>query len=453
MTAGNSVPLLQSAQIAGTIRNRDVLAIAIPMILSNATVPLVGIADIAVIGRLNDPSLIGGVSLGATIFAMLFWAFGFLRMGTTGLTAQAAGAGDEAGIAANLYRPLIIAAAAGALLFTFHVPAIILTLRLIGGSPEVQTATAAYFGVRIMSAPATLANYALAGWLIGLANARMALVLQLVLNSINIALAIIFVLLAGMGVKGAAMAAVIAEYAALAAGALAAHRMLRENRSGARVHLFERKAFKKLLSVNADIMIRTVCLMFAFTFFAAQGARLGDVALAANSVLRSLTDLSAYLLDGFAFAAEVLTGQSVGARSLQRFRRAVYLSSASAFVLALATGAVFWGGGLLLIQLMTPAIAVRDAAYSLLPWVVLTPVAGVACFQLDGIFIGATRTADMRNMMIVSLAVFLAAYAILTPAFGNQGLWASLLIFYAARAITLGLRYPALERASFGDAA
>jgi MATE family multidrug resistance protein len=415
------------------------------MILSNATVPLVGMADTAVMGQLNDPALIGGVALGSTIFAMLFWAFGFLRMGTTGLTAQAVGAGNDAEVAANLYRALIIAVAAGALLFVLHAPAILVILKLTGGSSEVQTATADYFGVRILSAPATLANYALVGWLIGLARANLALVLQLFLNILNIALAILLVLVAGKGVKGAALAAVFAEYAAVMAGLLVARHILGNGRAK-RAALFEARVFRKLISVNGDIMIRTICLMFAFTFFAAEGARLGDVALAANSVLRSLSDLSAYVLDGFAFAAEVLVGQAVGAQCFGRFRQAVYLSSIWAAALALAVSVVFWISGLLLIELMTTTPSVREAAYEFLPWAAMTPILGVTCFQLDGIFIGTTRTADMRNMMIVSLAIFLGAWAILTPAFGNHGLWASLMTFYIARAATLGLRYPALQR-------
>jgi MATE family multidrug resistance protein len=432
----------------GGLGSRDVLAIAVPMILSNATVPLVGIADTAVIGQLGDPALIGGVSLGATIFSMLFWAFGFLRMGTTGLTAQAAGAGDAGEIAANLYRALTIAAGAGAVLYVLHVPAVILILRLVGGSADLQTATAAYFGVRILSAPATLANYALVGWFIGLARANLAFGIQLFLNIINIALAIVLVLGAGKSVEGAALAAVCAEYAALGAGLLIARSLLRAN-AAQRVPVFERKAFLRLIAVNGDIMIRTVCLMCVFTFFAAQGARMGDVALAANSVLRALSELSAYVLDGFAFAAEVLVGQAVGAGSLPRFRQAVALSSAWSGVLAACVSAAFWGGGIFLIRLMTTTPAVQTAAYEFLPWAVLTPLAGFACFQLDGIFIGATRTADMRNMMILSLAAFLAAWAVLTPLYGNHGLWASIMVFYAARALTLGLRYPALERAAF----
>ncbi len=427
------------------LQSRDVLVIAVPMILANATVPLVGMADTAVMGQLNDPALIGGVALGSTIFAMLFWAFGFLRMGTTGLTAQAVGAGDDAEVAANLYRALFIAVAAGALLFAFHAPAILLILKLTGGSTAVQTATGDYFGVRILSAPATLANYALVGWLMGLARANLALVLQLFLNVINIALAILLVLVAGKGVKGAALAAVFAEYAAVFAGLLIARHIIGRRR-GKRAALFEARAFRRLIAVNGDIMIRTICLMFAFTFFAAQGARLGDVALAANSVLRSLSDLSAYVLDGFAFAAEVLVGQAVGAGSFGRFRQAVYLSSIWAAALALAVSLAFWIAGLFLIDLMSATPLVRQAAHEFLPWAVMTPIFGVACFQLDGIFIGATRTADMRNMMIVSLAIFLAAWALLTPAFGNHGLWASLMIFYIARAATLGSRYPSLER-------
>ncbi len=436
---------------AGDVTSRNVLAIAVPMIVSNATVPLVGIADTAVVGQLSDPALIGGVALGSTVFSMLFWAFGFLRMGTTGLTAQAAGAGNRAEIAANLYRPLVIAFAGGTLLFLLHVPAILLALHFIGGSPAVQTATAAYFGVRILSAPATLANYALVGWLIGLARANLALLLQLFQNAINILLAVVLVLRAGKGVEGAAMAAVCAEYAALAVGLLIAARLLRGTR-GMPIRIFDRQAFKRLIAVNADIMIRTVCLLFAFTFFAAQGARFGDVELAANSVLRNLSDLSAYVLDGFAFAAEVLVGQAVGAASLRRFRQAVFVSSVWAAVLSVLVAVAFWAGGLLSIRFMTAAAPVREAAYTFLPWAALTPVAGVACFQLNGIFIGATRAADMRNMMVLSLAVFLGAWAVLTPAFGNHGLWASLMVFYAARAASLGLRYPSLERASFRPA-
>jgi multidrug resistance protein, MATE family len=430
----------------GDLGNREVLSIAVPMILSNATVPLVGIADLAVVGQLGDPAQVGGVSLASTLFATLFWAFGFLRMGTTSLTAQAVGAGDPGEITANLYRALVIAIAAGSALFLFHVPALLFTMKLIGGSAHLQTSSADYFGVRILSAPATLANYALVGWFIGLARAKLAFLLQLFLNAVNIVLAVILVLLAGKGVKGAAMAAVVAEYAALAVGFIVAEGLLREGDQRAPARLFDPKAFRKLIAVNGDIMIRTICLLFAFTFFAAQGAKLGDIPLAANSVLRSLSDLAVYVLDGFAFAAEVLVGQAVGAANFSRFRAAVRLSSLWAGALAIVVGVLFWAGGGLLIRLMAATSSVQEEAQGLLPWAVLTPILGVACFQLDGIFIGAMRTGAMRDMMIVSLAVFFAAWAILTPLFGNHGLWASLMVFFVARAALLGLKYPALEK-------
>lgn len=433
------------------LRSRDVLAIAVPMILSQASTPLVGIVDTAVVGQLDEPVLIGAVALGSTIFAMLFWAFGFLRMGTTGLTAQAAGEGNRVEIAANLYRALFIAAVAGIFLFSFHAPAMIAALKFIGGDAQLQTATADYFGVRIISAPATLANYAFLGWLIGLNRAGVALLLQLFLNILNIALAIVFVLMLAKGVKGAAMAAVIAEYCAAGVGVFVALKFLPEG-AATFSRVFSRAAFRRAVAVNGDIMIRTICLLFAFTFFAVQGARLGEMALASNSVLRNLGDLSAFALDGFAFAAEVLTGQAVGSRSLRRFRQAIYLSSVWAVCLAFIVSVAFWLSGPLLIEMMTATPAVREAAYEFLPWAALTPVAGVACFQLDGIFIGATRTADMRNMMILSLAIFLGAWAILTPAFGNHGLWASLILFFIVRAVTLGWRYKALEAATFAHA-
>ncbi|ADP71175.1 MATE efflux family protein [Rhodomicrobium vannielii ATCC 17100] len=439
-----------SSAPGGALSNRDVLKIAIPLILSNATVPLVGIADTAVMGRLDNPALIGGVALGATLFAMMFWAFGFLRMGTTGLTAQAVGAGESREVAANLWRALVIAGVAGLALFALHGPLIAFILKFVGGSAAVETATADYFSARILAAPATLANYAFVGWFIGLSRANLALALQLFLNAVNIALAVTFVLYFGMGVKGAGLAAACADYAAVAVGLVIARRILIA-RGSASARIFERRAFRKLLAVNGDIMIRTLCLMFALTFFAAQGARLGDVALAANAVLRGLIDLSAYVLDGFAFAAEVLVGQAIGAGDPARFRRGVRLSSIWAAALAASVSAMFFVGGGAMIDLMTTTQAVRDAAYEYLPWAAAAPLFGFACFQLDGIFIGATRTADMRNMMIVALAIYLAAWAVLMPAYGNHGLWASLMVFFAARALTLGARFPALARAVASD--
>jgi MATE family multidrug resistance protein len=427
-----------------------VLRIAVPIILSNATIPLVGVADTAIIGRLDDPALLGAVSLAAVIFSLLFWAFGFLRMGTTGLTAQAAGAGDSAEVEANLWRGLIIAAAAGFLLFLFNVAIARLAFTLIKASPEVETAAAEYFGLRILSAPAALAGYALIGWFIGLARAGTAFFLQVFLNVLNIALNIYFVLGLGLGVRGAALGTVLAEYAALLLGLVIALGMVRRG-SGTRgpMRVFARARLKRVFAVNADIMIRTLCLLFAFTFFAAEGARMGDSVLAANSVLRNFLALSAYILDGFAHSAEVLTGQAIGGGRRDSFRQAVRLSSAWAVGLAALLTLAFAVGGGALIDLMTVTPEIRALARDYLAWAAMAPILGVACFQLDGIFIGATRTADIRNMMMLSLVIFLAAWALLTPLYGNNGLWASLMAFFVVRALTLGARYPALERDAF----
>jgi MATE family multidrug resistance protein len=431
-----------------------VFTVAVPIILSNATVPLVGIADTAVMGQLDDAALLGAVALASTIFSMLFWAFGFLRMGTTGLTAQAAGARDWAEVEAHLYRGLLIAGAAGFLLIAFNVPLALLSFHLIEASPAVETAAAEYFGLRILSAPAALGGYALVGWFIGLARADIAFVLQVFLDVLNMALNVLFVLGLGYGIEGVAVATVIAEYAALAVGLVIAWRIVA--RMGVKrdaAAILARDQLRRVLAVNADIMIRTLGLLFVFTFFMAESAGLGDVTLAANSVLRNFMILSAYVLDGFAHAAEVLAGQAIGARERQTFRRAAYLSSVWAFGLAVLVSLLFMLGGSWLIDLMTVTPEVRTLAREYLFWVALSPVLGVACFQLDGIFIGATRTKDIRNMMIVSVAAFFVAWAVLTPMFGNHGLWAALMVFFVIRALTLGWRYPALERDAFPNRA
>lgn len=432
------------------LTHRRVLAVSVPIILSNATIPLAGIADTAVIGQVDDPALLGGVALAATIFSMLFWAFGFLRMGTTGLTAQAAGAGDLPEMKAHLYRGLLIAGAAGLALILFHVPIARLAFGLIDGSAATETAAASYFGIRMLSAPAALAGYALVGWFIGIERAGTAFFLQVFMNLLNIVLNIAFVLGLGLGIEGVALATVVAEYAALVAGLIAARQCAR---SGGgimkRASLFAWEKLRRVFVVNADIMVRTLCLLLVLTFFTAEGARMGDETLAANSVLRQFLLLSSFLLDGFASAAEVFSGKAIGAGQRSTFRRAVALSSGWAVMLALAISVLFLLLGGLLIDAMTVTPQVRELAREYMFWAAISPALGVACFQLDGIFIGATRTADIRNMMIVSVATFFGAWMLLTPAYGNHGLWAALMVFFIVRAVTLGLRFPALERDAF----
>ncbi len=430
-----------------------VLAISLPIILSNLTTPLLGVTSTAVVGQLGEAYLIGAVALGATIFTLLFWAFGFLRMGTTGLCAQADGAGDQHEVSAILARALLLACAAGALLILLQWPLEKLSLYFLQASPAVEAETRHYFHIRIWSAPFALANYAFLGWFIGLGRTRTALYLQILLNGANVVLNLALVSWLGWGVAGVATGTVIAEILAAGVGAAIAREALRRRKA----ELDWRRALdpaglRRMLAVNSDLMIRTLCLLFAFTFFTAQAARSGDVLLAANAVLLQFVNISAYLLDGFAFATEVLTGRAIGAAQRARFRRAVRLSSVWAVAVSVAVSVIFIVAGGAIIDAMTVNDEVRQTARLYLPWVIAAPVTGVACFQLDGIFIGATATRDMRNMMIVSLALFLAAWAMLTPAYGNHGLWASLIVFFVVRALSLGAYYPALERTAFAGA-
>ncbi len=427
-----------------------VLAIAVPIILANVTTPIIGLVDTAVLGQLGDPHFIGGVAIGAMIFNLLYWAFGFLRMGTTGLTAQAEGSGNMGEVGATLMRALLIAGAAGIVLVILQLPIATLSFALLNGSQAVETAAADYFYIRIWGAPAALANFAFLGWFIGMGRARTALVLQLVLNGLNVILDIWFVLGLGLEIKGVAYGTVISETIAAGAGLWLATGMLKRRHIRFDVsRILDRSAVRRALGVNGDIMIRTMAVIFAFTWFTAKSAEAGDVILAANAVLMTLAHTAAYFLDGFAFSAETLAGQAIGAQRINRFRDAVRLSTLWAITFSAVASAVFWFGGGMIIDFLTINEQVRSAARVYLVWAAIVPITGVMAYQLDGIFIGATRTADMRNMMLLSLAVFILMWATLTPLFANHGLWAAIVIFLGLRAITLGLRYPALVRKSF----
>jgi MATE family multidrug resistance protein len=445
-----SLVLENSASPFERLTYRKVLAISLPIILSNVTTPLLGVTSTAVVGQLGEAHLIGAVALGATIFTLLFWAFGFLRMGTTGLCAQADGAGDQQEVSAILARALLLAGGAGMLLILLQWPLEWVSMYFLNGSAAVEAETRHYFHIRIWSAPFALANYAFLGWFIGLGRTQTALFLQVVLNGANVVLNVAFVTWLGWGVAGVALGTLIAEVLAAGLGATIAGQQLR--RRSAPIdwgRTLEISGLRRMLGVNSDLMIRTLCLLFAFTFFTAQAAKSGDVILAANAVLLQFLSISSYLLDGFAFATEVLTGRAIGAARQAHFRRAVFLSSVWATAVSVAVVAIFIVGGGAIIDAMAANPEVRETARLYLPWAIAAPVAGVACFQLDGIFIGATRTRDMRNMMILSLALFLAAWAVLTPTFGNHGLWASIIVFFVIRGVSLATFYPALERASF----
>lgn len=440
------MPSVSSAQDRAPLTHRAIFVIALPVMIANISTPLIGVVDTAVVGQIPDPAYIGAVAVGSLIFSFAFWAFGFLRMGTTGLTAQAFGARENDEVSASLGRALLIALAAGTALIALQWPIRETAFALLGGSEQVESLARGYFDIRIWAAPATLANYALLGWFIGLGRTDIGLVLQLVLNLTNIALDVLFVLGFGWDVRGVAFGTVLAEWSAAGIGLMIAIRHLR--RFGGLWSLERLLAVDRLrrtMSVNGDIMIRSLALIFVFVWFMAQGAKQGDVILAANAVLMHLISISAFFLDGLAFAAEALIGRAVGAAHRAGLVAAARMTTLWAGAVALFLSLVIGALGAEFIDLLTVDAAARSAARAYLPWAIGMPLLGVWAFQLDGIFIGATRTAEMRNAMLISLSIFLIAWWLSLP-LGNHGLWIALYINYLARIGTLYYHYPALVR-------
>lgn len=427
---------------------RRVWALAWPIILSNLSIPLVGAVDTAVMGHMPDAAYIGAVAIGASLFSILFWSFGFLRMGTTGFTAQAHGAGDGHEARMAFVRALIVAGVLALLLLALQWPVAIVAFTIIDGSDAVEHLARDYFDIRIWSAPAALANYALLGTLIGLQNTRAVLVHQLVLNGTNVTLDLLFVPVLGFGVEGVALASVIAEFTAVGLGVWLVLRELRRLPVTARrTHVLDPERLRALLAVNGNILIRTLCLVGSFFWFAASGARIGETVLAANAVLMQLQFFLAYGLDGFAHAAEGLAGSAWGRRQRNHFIAAVRTTTVSACGVAGLFTLAYAGLGTAFIGWMTDQESVRSTATVYLPWMIAAPLISVWSFQLDGIFIGTTRTAEMRNAMLVSTAFFLVAVWVLVPLLGNHGLWLALMLFLAVRAATLLVYMPRLRRA------
>lgn len=428
------------------LTHRRVLAIALPVVLSNATIPILGAVDTGVVGQLGRAEPIGAVGIGAVILASIYWIFGFLRMGTSGLVAQAHGAGDTPEAGAHLARALGIGLAAGLGFIALQLPIFAGAFMLAPASAEVEALARQYLGLRIWGAPATIALYALTGWLIALERTRALLVLQLLMNGLNILLDVWFVLGLGWGVRGVAAATLIAEWSGLALGLwFARHALVAALRRGG---LMARERIEELVRVNGDILIRSVLLQGSFTTFIFLGAGQGDVTLAANQVLLQFLEITAYGLDGFAFAAESLVGQAVGARRRDRLRRAAQLTTTWGVAGAGLFSAAFLIGGPALIDVLTTAPDVRAEARTYLPWLVAAPLIGIASWMLDGIFIGATRTREMRNTMLVSVAIYALLVMVLPLGWGNHGLWAALMGLNTLRGLTMWRLYPRVEAAA-----
>lgn len=422
-----------------------------PIILANAATPLLGLTDTAVIGRTGEVASLGAIALGALIFSFVYWTFGFLRMGTTGLVAQAVGSEDESEVRAIVGRSVLLGASIGIVLFIIQIPVFHFALHLLKGGEEVETLSSVYLGVRIWGAPAALALYAVMGVLVGLGRSRTLLWVQVALNGLNIGLDVLLAGYFGMGVAGIGMGTAISEWVAALLAVYLVVRILKSQYqdqasfwSWSRV--LDLPQLTRMLVVNGNIMVRTFCLLIGFGWFTQQGARMGEVTLAANHILLQFVSFSAFFLDGVAFATEALVGTAAGARKIDVFdllvRRTTIMAGMIALILAL--GSIIIGPAM--ISVLTDLEAVRDAARSLLLYASLYILLSFVAFQLDGIYIGVTRSRDMRNASFASLAVFLAIGYPLTGAYEAIGLWISFIVFIVARALTLGVLYPRLRR-------
>ena len=431
------------------VNNRTVLAIAVPMTLAYLTTPLIGLTDTAVVGHLGDAALLGGLAAGSIVFDIAFTTFNFLRSGTTGLVAQAYGRGDAVEERAVLLRAALVSLAIGLVMAALSPLISALGGRFMAPEPNVLSAMESYVRVRLLAAPFALVNYAILGYVLGRGEGRLGLLLQVVLNGANIALAILFGLKLGWGVAGVAWGAVCGELIGMLAGVAVLARRFRGSPWPSRRRVFDIGALMAMMTLNRDIMIRSFALLAAFALFTRQGAQFGTLTLAANAVLMNFFMVGGFFLDGFAAAAEQLAGRAIGAGSARAFSRAIAITTVWGFALAGLATSVFLVFGSGLVALITTAEDVRQAAQTLIPWAAATAISGVLAFQMDGVFIGATWSRDMRNMMLLSLVAYVAALWTLAPLFGNHGLWASLHIFLLVRGVSLLSRLGVRQREAF----
>ena len=418
-----------------------------PIILANVTVPLLGAVDTAVVGHLPEPYYIGAVAIGAMLFNYIYHLFNCLRMGTTGPTAQARGAGDTAEVRAMIVRALLLAGVLGSVIVALQLPIIAFAFWIIKASAQVEHYAREYFLIRVWSMPAVLGSYAIIGWFYGLRNVRTPLVIQVFVNCLNIVLALLFVFAFQWGVPGVAAASLIAEYAGLLLGLYSVWRTLRElPDDGKRARLLDPVQLKRMVTINGDIVLRTICVVSVLGFFMAKSAELGDVQLAANQVLHHFLVFTSFALDGVAHAAEAILGESVGRRDRAAFlhdMRVVFLWSG---VVGLINILIYAVAGHAIIALMTSIPEVRAAAASYLWWPMLMPLASVWAYTYDGVYLAATRTRIMRNTVIASFVVFLILLYTLMPLIGNAGLWIAVAGFLVGRGALLHVFFPRVLR-------
>jgi len=432
------------------LTRKGVLSQAWPVLLSQASIPLVGLVDTIVIGRTGQTLELAGVALGVTVMSFIFWSFGFLRMGVTGLTARAVGEADPKETQSILLRSVVAGTAIGALLFALQLFLIPTALKFMQASQDIEGISSQYMTARMWGAPAILACYAINGWLLGQGKTACALILQIITNSVNIGLDIYFVQELGMGAKGVGLGTAIAEWTSLLTGIIICSILiiLKGGPASGLFHknnLFALDRLKHMFAVNANIMIRTIALLGLMTWFANSGARQGGIALAANHVLLQIITVSAFILDAFAVTAEARVGAAIGAKSRINFWRAVRLTTEFAVVSAIVTSILIALLGPIFVDYAVADNAVVELAKQFIPIVALAPILGVASWQLDGIFIGATNSSAMRNSTIIALIGYIALDILLRP-LGNWGVWIAFIASYVLRAITLGAYFPSIAK-------
>ncbi|MGI9507768.1 MAG: MATE family efflux transporter [Geminicoccaceae bacterium] len=441
-TSGRELPAMR-----GCSAYADAWRLAWPLILSNVTVPLLGMVDTAVVGHLPGAHHLGAVALGASAFSALFYTVVSLRMATTGLIAQAFGAGDRFALQAGLFRALGLALIIALALILMTGPVTSAARWIFAPTVRVDAGFSTYLEIRLLAAPAALGNMVILGWLLGVQDAKSPLYLLLLGNGLNMALDLLFVLGLGFEVAGVAWATVIAEYTTLLAGAWFVRRRFGKLAPGFSIQvLLDRAEVRRLVVVNGDIVQRSLVMQVAFLSMVALGSRQGEVILAANAVLINMLHLSAFALDGFAFAASTLVGRHVGAGDRTAMRAAVNAALVWSLIFAAVITLAFVLCGSALIRLITDIESVREAAMTYLPFAVAAPMIGAIAFAFDGIYVGATRTREMRNGMVAAVLLFGLVAWLLVPAFGNHGLWLAYHAFMVIRAVWLATVYWRLER-------
>lgn len=438
------------------LTRRAVLASVWPIVLANASAPLLGLADTAVIGRTGSVEALGAIALGALVFSFVYWGFGFLRMATTGFVAQAEGAGEAAEVRLSILRPLLLGLALGLGLWALQWPIERVSLWILDGTAAVEADAARYISIRIWGAPGALATFALIGALIGLGETRRLLVVQVAVNGLNIGLDVLFAGVLDMGAGGVALGTAIAEWAGLLLAAAMVRGVLRRRGlwgAVSRAAVFDGARLRGMFRAQLDIMIRTLLLLGGFGWFTNAGARFGDETLAANHILLQLVSFSAFVLDGFAFVAESWVGRARGAGDRAAFDHALWRTSELALVSAVVLGLAILFGGQWAVVALTDLPAVRALAIEHMPWAALYVALSAGAFQLDGVFIGATRTRAMRDASFWALVGFLGLSWATMPPWGNDGLWLAFVAYVVLRAVTLGVRLPALRRDVGGGSA